>query len=108
MVAVGSLVKEHCSVDSKQRMGTVVKVSPLILSTMGLNQAKEDIERAKERYTGLNREYDPMNNQLIRPGKVFSVRWQDDPTKLTIHVVYDDCNGQAMINLGSNMVQVVK
>ena len=108
MVVLGALVKEDCSVESKSRMGTIVKVTPLVLSNMGLKQVEADIEQAKKRYAELNREYDPTDNHVIRPGKVFSVRWQDDPTKVTVHVAYDDCNGTALINLGTNTVEVVK
>ena len=49
-----------------------------------------------------------MDNFVIRPGKVFSVRWQDDPTRVTVHVAYDDCDGRALINIGTNQVEVVK
>lgn len=109
MVALGALVREDCSVESKARVGTIVKVTPLVLSTMGLQVAKIDTENIKKNHkTGFKRVYDPMNNDVIRPGKVFSVRWQDDPTKVTIHVAYDDCGGKTHINLGSNSVEVVK
>lgn len=109
MVVLGALVREDCSVESKARMGTIVKVTPLVLSTQGLAAAKIDTENMKKMYeTKLDREYDPMDNDTIRPGNVFSVRWQDDPTKVTVHVVYDDCDGKTHINIGSNSVEVVK
>jgi hypothetical protein len=108
MVVLGALVREDCSVESKARVGTIVKVTPLVLSKYGLEQAESDIEQAKKRHAELNREYDPTQNHVIRPGKVFSVRWQHDPTQVTIHVAYDDCNGKAVINLGTNTVEVVK
>ena len=84
MVVLGALVKEDCSVESKARMGTIVKVTDLVLSNAGLKQAEVDIEQAKKRHAELNREYDPESNSVIRPGKVFSVRWQHDPTKITV------------------------
>ena len=108
MVVLGALVKEDCSVESKSRMGTIVKVTELVLSNCGLRTAEADIEQAKKRYAQLDREYDPTENHVIRPGKVFSVRWQDDPTKVTVQVAYDDCNGKAVINVGTNTVEVVK
>ncbi len=110
MVVLGALVREDSSHldESKARMGTIVKVTPLVLSNMGLKQAAADVEHAKKRHAEIEIEYDPMSNQVIRSGKVFSVRWQNDPTKITIHVAYDDCDGQSMINIGSNAVKVVK
>ena len=107
MVALGALVREDCSVPSKARMGTIVKITPLVLSKCGLRTAEADIEQAKKRCTDLGREYDPRDNLVIRPGKVFSVRWQDDPSRVTVHVAYDDCNGRALINIGTNQVEVV-
>mgnify|MGYP001373767406 CR=1 FL=1 len=108
MVVLGALVREDCSVESKARMGTIIKVTPLKLSNMGLKQAEADIEQAKKHAANNNWEYDPMGNLTIRPGKVFSVRWQHDPTKVTVHVAYDDCNGRALINLDTNAVEVVQ
>ena len=108
MVVLGALVKEDCSVESKARMGTIVKVTELVLSNAGLRQAEADIERSKKWHTDNDREYCPSHNESIRSGKVFSVRWQDDPTKVTVHVAYDDCNGKALINIGTNTVEVVK
>ena len=108
MVAIGALVKEECSVESKTRVGSIVKVTPLILSNIAQKHIHHDIERLKQRHATTGREYDPMDNDMIRPGKVFSVRWQDDPTRVTVHVVYDDCDGRALINIGSNAVEVVK
>ena len=108
MVVLGALVREDCSAPSKARMGTIVKVTELVLSHIGLKQAEADIEQAKKRHVDLNKKYDPLDNFVIRPGKVFSVRWQDDPTKVTVHVAYDDCDGRALINIGTNQVDVVK
>ncbi len=110
MVVLGALVKEECGHpdNPKARMGTVIKVTPLKLSNMGLQQAQKEIFDSKRRLADLGREYDPMSSLTIRPGNVFSVRWQDDPTKVTVHVAYDDCNGVAVINLGTNTVEVVK
>ena len=108
MVVLGALVREECTVESKARMGTIIKVTPLVLSKCGLRTAEADIEQAKRRCADLGREYDPRDNFVIRPGKVFSVRWQDDPAKVTVHVAYDDCDGAALINIGTNTVEVVK
>ena len=108
MVVLGALVKEDCTDYSKARVGTIVKGTPLILSNMALKQVQYDIERSKKYHADQNREYDPLDNTMIRSGKVFSVRWQDEPTKVTVHVAYDDCNGQALINIGANAVKVVK
>lgn len=105
---IGALVREECSLPSKARVGTVVKVTPLILSYDGLQQAEADIENAKANCARHGRDYDPTRNYVIRPGKVFSVRWQDDPTRVTVHVAYDDCNGAVTINLGCNPVELVK
>lgn len=108
MVVLGALVREECTDYSKARVGTIVKVTPLVLSNCGLRAAEADIEKSKKWHMENNREYDPMDNSIVRPGKVFSVRWQDEPTKVTVHVAYDDCNGQALINIGTNAVEVVK
>jgi Rieske Fe-S protein len=107
MVALGALVKEETTEHSKARVGTIVKVTPLVLSNMALKQVDEIIKHTKKRYAELDKEYDPTDDYVIRPGKVFSVRWQDDPTKVTIHVAYDDCKGKALINLGTEGVEVV-
>ena len=108
MVVLGALVREDCSPESKARVGTIVKVTPLTLSKAGLQAAKIDIEKIKKRYDDTGREYNSADCDIIRPGRVFSVRWQDDPTKITIHVAYDDCVGAATINIGTNSVCVVK
>lgn len=108
MVVVGALVKEESSEAAKARVGAIVKVTPLILSNTALKQYALDVERSKQRLADMKREYDPVNSYYIRSGKVFSVRWQDEPTKVTVHVAYDDCNGHALINIGSNAVSVVK
>tara|TARA_Y100000592_G_scaffold101037_1_gene184854 strand:+ start:67690 stop:68016 length:327 start_codon:yes stop_codon:yes gene_type:complete len=108
MVVLGALVREDCSVPAQSRVGTIVKVTPLVLSNAGLKQAKADIEQAQKRCVAQGKKYDPLDNFVIRPGKVFSVRWQDDPTRLTVHVAYDDCDGRALINPETNQVEVVK
>ena len=108
MVVLGALVREDCSVESKARMGTIVKVTELTLSNAGLERAKAEIEHSKKWHVDQDREWDPESISTIRPGKVFSVRWQNDPTMVTVHVAYDDCNGKAMINLGTNQVEVVR
>tara|TARA_R100001510_G_scaffold55978_1_gene60718 strand:+ start:2319 stop:2651 length:333 start_codon:yes stop_codon:yes gene_type:complete len=107
MVVLGALVKEDCSIEAKARVGTIVKVTPLVLSHDGLKQAKADIEHAKKMHFRHGKEYDPTSNFVIRPGCVFSVRWQHDPSAITVHIAYDDCQGQALINLGTNSVRVV-
>ena len=108
MVVLGALVREDCNAGLKARMGTIVKVTPLVLSKAGLSEAQKEIEHSKEWHVKQGHEWDPESISIIRPGKVFSVRWQDDPTKITVHVAYDDCRGKAMINLGTNQVEVVK
>ena len=103
MVEVGTLVREHCHPESPTRLGTIVKVTQLELTDAG----KAEILHHQTHMSDLNRTYDPDTCDIIRPGKVFSVRWQDNPAKITVHVVYDDCKGLAIINLGSNSVEVI-
>ena len=106
MVVAGNLVKEDCSVESKSRMGTIVKVSDIILHEN--SQWKYEVERWIS-YNNQGGTYTPDMNMcwIIRPGKVASVRWQDDPKKLSVHVFYDDCNGRSFYSYGSNGVEVV-
>ena len=108
MVVLGALVREDCSNEFKARMGTIVKVTELTLSAAGLKQAEAEVAHSKKWHTDQNREWNPELISTIRPGKVFSVRWQHDPTRVTVHVAYDDCGGKASINLGTNQVKVVK
>ena len=108
MVVLGALVREDCSDDFKARMGTIIKVTELTLSTAGLKEAESQVAHSKKWHADRNNEWNPEFVSVIRPGKVFSVRWQYDPTKVTIHVAYDDSNGRAAINLGTNQVEVVK
>ncbi len=106
MVVVGALVREDC--ESLHRLGTIIKVTPLTLSREGIKSSERETKRMKGYLAEQGREYDPMTNLSIRAGKVFSVRWQNEPTKVTVHVAYDDCDGEAIINLGSNSVEVIK
>ena len=106
MVAVGSLIREDCSVKSKARMGTIVKTTRLILSND--SRWKEELERWVGYATANgNQEPDMTMCLLVRPGTVANVRWQHDPNKVTVHVFYDDCKGQANINCGTNTIEVV-
>ena len=106
MVKTGFLVKEHGSSESKPRMGTIVKATKLVLSKS--SQWQKEVERWIG-YKARNGNQDPDMNLcwVIRPGTVASVRWQDDPTKLSVHVFYDDCNGQSFYSHGSNGVEVI-
>ena len=106
MVAQGKLVKEECSVDSKARMGTIVKVTDIVLHKS--SQWENEVARWVS-YNNNNGNSKPDMNMchIIRPGKVASVRWQDDPSRVTIHVFYSDCSGQSHCSFGSNTVTVV-
>ena len=107
MVVPGRLVKEDCSIESKARMGTIVKVTDIVLHKD--SQWKQEVERWIS-YNNNNGNKEPDMNMchIIRPGKVASVRWQDDPTKLTVHVFYDDVShGRSFYSYGSNSVEVV-
>ena len=107
MVALGNLVREACSVESKARMGTVVKVTDIVLHEN--SQWEREVERWVS-YNNNNGNKKPDMNMchIIRPGKVASVRWQDDSTKLTVHVFYNDVEaGRSFFSYGSNSVEVV-
>ena len=107
MVTQGSLVKEDCSIESKARMGTVVRVTDIVLHED--SPWKREVERWVSYNNNMgNKDPDMSMCYIIRPGKVASVRWQDDSTKLTVHVFYDDCEGRAFYSYGSNGIEVVK
>ena len=96
-MVVGQLVKEELH-NRSPRIGTVVKVSEIILSETSHWRANlENYQRRGQEY------YNP----LIRPGNVVTVRWQDDPTRVTIHAFYIDCL-ESHYNHGSNTVTMVK
>ncbi len=104
MVTAGALVKEHCSIESKARMGTIVKVTRIQLHTN--SQWESEVKRWTNANPGSAR---PMTEcYVVRPGQVASVRWQDDPTSLTVHIFYDDCVGESFYSYGSNSVEIVK
>ncbi len=98
MVKLGQLVREDCSSEKHARMGTIVKVTDLALHTD--DSWEKDYKRWKEVGSG-------YECSIIRPGKVVSVRWQNDVNKVTLHVFYGD-DKQAQINMGTNEVQVVE
>ena len=106
MVKSGTLVREDCSVESKARMGTIVRVTDIVLNKN--SPWKQEVERWIS-YNNKNGNHTPDMNMchIIRPGKVVSVRWQDDPTKLSVHVFYDDCKGRSFYSYGSNSVEVI-
>ncbi len=104
MVAVGKIVKEDCSEESKARIGTIVKVTEMQMHKDSHWQS--EVERWMQNFS----DEDPVDMimcDVIRPGKVVSIRWQDNPQKETIHVFYDDCNGRSHFNYSSNCVEVV-
>ena len=105
MVEVGTLVTEDCSPESTPRIGTIVKVTQLEL---GCDSWQQDVQAIQRLDANCGRKYDPEQCDVIRPGKVFSVRWQSDPTRVTVHVAYNDCKGVATLNFGSNSVEVVR
>ena len=104
MVVSGRLVKEDCSNEAKARMGTIVKVSDIIMHENSPWQVEVDKWKSYNSHSG---EPNMAMCSIIRPGKVASVRWQDDPTKLTVHVFYNDCKGNSNWSYGSNSVEVV-
>jgi hypothetical protein len=110
MVSVGTLVQEDCSSDSKPRTGTVVKVTDIVLHHQ--SQWKQEVDKwvSYNNNRHPNGDKDPCMEMcyIVRPGKVASVRWQHDPTKLTVHVFYNDCNGRSHFNHGSNGVEVLQ
>ena len=106
MVTKGSLVKEDCSIESKARMGTVVKVTDIVLHEN--SQWKKEVDRWIS-YNNNNGNKKPDMNMchIVRPGKVVSGRWQEDPTKLTVHVFYNGAGPCSFYSYGSNSVEVV-
>ena len=105
MVNLGVLVKEDCSVESAARLGTIVKVTDIVLSKDSL-WAKELSRWTSYNNSNGNKDPDMTMCNIIRPGKVASVRWQGNPTNLTVHVFYDDCNGRSSYSYSSNQVEV--
>ena len=108
-MVVGQLVKEDCSVESKSRMGTIVKATEIVLSDNSL--WKEELRRWKDLLTrihGADCVPDMPGCPIIRPGYVVSVRWQHDPASQTVHVFYNDCGGRSSINHDTNSVEVIK
>ena len=106
MVTNGSLVREDCSVESKARMGTIVRVTDIVLHEN--SQWKQEVARwISYNNQGGTKQPDMNMCWIVRPGKVASVRWQDDPTKVSVHVFYDDCGGQAFYSYGSNTVEII-
>jgi hypothetical protein len=89
---LGRLVKEDCSNPEKARLGTVVKVT------------RYDLGKESNYYRLSSAAVDMS---IIRPGHVVSVRWQDDHTKLTAHVFYDDIKESVINLMGGNAVMVV-
>jgi len=105
MVTVGSLVKEECSVPTRARMGTITKVTDIVLHETSC--WKERVDEWVRWCTNANTEPDMNMCPIVRPGKVASVRWQDDPTNLTVHVFYGDSGGRSYFSYGSNAIELV-
>ncbi len=106
MVTLGSLVKEDCSIASKARVGTVVKVTTIPLHND--YQWRSEVERWVSYNNRAGNEQPDMNMcYVIRPGKVATVRWQNDSTDRSVHIFYDDCNGHSFYSYGSNGVEVL-
>ena len=108
MVKLGSLVREDASPESKPRLGTITKITDIVMGDR--STWASEVERWKTAYAvhapkGEEPALDTCN--IIRPGKVASVRWQSDPTIVTIHVFYDDANGRSSWSHGSNQVEVL-
>ena len=94
---LGRLVKEDCSNPDKSRVGTIVKATRYDLG-------KEST------YSSLAGPVDEMPDQygVIRPGHVVSVRWQDDHTRLTVHVFYEGIKESVIDLMGGNSIMVVE
>ena len=93
-MVVGSLVKEDCHPDNKSpRIGTITKKTEIVFH-------KESNHGAGEKWS--TKDLEPLMSNEIREGFVVTVRWQDDPSKCTVHAFYNDCEGQSTINFGSN------
>lgn len=96
-MVLGQLVKEDCSAPDNARVGTIVKITKYELGK----------DSNYFRLCGPVDEY-PDQFSMIRPGHVVSVRWQNDHTRLTTHVFYDDIE-ESIVNInGSNTIVVVK
>jgi len=106
MVSMGTLVKEDCSPESKPRTGTVVKVTDIVLHQQ--SQWKQEVDRWVSYNSGPDHAPAMEMCHIIRPGKVVSVRWQHDPTKLSVHVFYDDCPQRSHFNHSSNGIEIVE
>ena len=106
MVALGTLVREDSASPDTGRLGTIVKVTDIVLNKN--SEWKHEVERWIS-YNDKNGNHKPDMTAcyVIRPGKVASVRWQSDPNNLTVHIFYDDCNGRSFYSYGSNGVEVL-
>tara|TARA_A100001011_G_scaffold377652_1_gene441570 strand:+ start:16 stop:351 length:336 start_codon:yes stop_codon:yes gene_type:complete len=107
MVKLGSLVREDASPESKPRLGTITKITDIVMSDR--STWATEVERWKSAWTHAPKGEAPdmTNCYIIRPGKVASVRWQADPTTETVHVFYDDALGRSNWSHGSNQVEVL-
>jgi hypothetical protein len=92
-MVIGQLVKEDCSNPDKCRLGTMVKVTKYNLAS------NSDWHKR----SGENDSVD----DYIRSGHVVSVRWQDNPTKLTTHVFYDGIEGSVMNLMAGNTIMAI-
>jgi hypothetical protein len=90
---LGRLVKEDCSNPDKCRLGTVVKVTKYNLASNSDWHKRSDENLSVDDY--------------IRPGHVVSVRWQDEPAKLTAHVFYDGVKESVINLMGGNTITVM-
>ena len=104
MVKLGSLVREDASPESKPRLGTITKITDIVMGDR--STWASEVERWKTAYAA-QRAVGMDTCNIIRPGKVASVRWQSDPTIVTVHVFYDDANGRSSWSHGSNQVEVL-
>jgi len=105
MVEVGNLVKEHSSQDSPTRLGTVTKVTDIILNKHSSWEAEVKSWRDQHERLDPSSDLDMSGCFIIRPGHVASVRWQDN-AKLTIHVFYADAGGLSTADYHSNTIEV--
>jgi hypothetical protein len=107
-MVVGSLVREDCSVPSKARHGVITKVTKIPLSK---NSQWEQELRRWEQYQDKKQSahgFRSCNSEcfVIRPGYVASVRWQNNPQDLSVHVFYQE-NKTSTYNHGSNGIEIV-
>ena len=100
MVSVGTLVREVCSIPEKGRLGTVVKVTNLVMSD------KSNWQVDLDRWNASSFASNGLHCAIIRPGSVFSVRWQNDATQLSVHVLYNDTR-ESSIDYNAGTVEVV-